>query len=70
VFDVEALEFLARKAGSERVMLGSDAPFPMGDPQPRRVIDGANFTDPEKQNMLSTTAQKVFRVRADSWRRA
>jgi aminocarboxymuconate-semialdehyde decarboxylase len=63
VFDVEALEYLARKAGPERIMLGSDAPFPMGDPEPRRVIDNASFSAAQKQQMLSTTAQKVFRVR-------
>ena len=65
VFDVEALEYLVRKAGAQRVMLGSDTPFPMGDPEPRKVIDNANLTAAQKQEMLSATAQKVFRVRAD-----
>jgi hypothetical protein len=35
----------------------------MGDPEPRRVIDNASFSAAQKQQMLSTTAQKVFRVR-------
>ncbi len=70
VFDTEALEYLARKAGAGRVMLGSDAPFPMGDPEPRTVIDSANFTDGQKQEILGGTAQKVFRVRADCWCRS
>jgi aminocarboxymuconate-semialdehyde decarboxylase len=70
VFDGDALEYLARKAGSGHVMLGSDAPFPMGDPEPGTVIHNANFTPAQKQDMLSTTAQKVFRVRADCWSRS
>jgi aminocarboxymuconate-semialdehyde decarboxylase len=39
VFDVDSFEYLARKAGTGRVMLGSDMPFPNGDPEPRKVID-------------------------------
>jgi aminocarboxymuconate-semialdehyde decarboxylase len=65
VFDVDSLEFLARKAGAQRVMLGSDAPFPIGDPEPGKVIANANFTDAQKNDMLGTTAQNVFRVRPD-----
>jgi aminocarboxymuconate-semialdehyde decarboxylase len=67
VFDVDALEYLARKAGPERVMLGSDSPFPMGDPQPRAVIDNSAFTAGQKEAMLGSTAQRVFRVRPDCW---
>jgi aminocarboxymuconate-semialdehyde decarboxylase len=70
VFDTDALEYLARKAGPGRVMLGSDAPFPMSDPEPRTVIDKANFTGAQKNDMLGATAQKVFRVRADCWCRS
>ena len=70
VFDVDSLEYLARKAGVARVMLGSDAPFPVGDPEPRKVIANGNFTDAQKNDMLSKTAQSVFRVRPDCWCRS
>ena len=70
VFDVDSLEYLARKAGARRVMLGSDAPFPIGDPEPRKVIDNADITQAQKNDMLSATAQKVFRVRSDCWHRS
>jgi len=36
------------KAGARRVMLGSDAPVPIGDPEPRKVITNGNFTDAQK----------------------
>lgn len=67
VFDTDALEYLARKAGAERVMLGSDMPFPIGDPAPTRVLEGAYFNDAQKKGILGETAQGVFRVRPDCW---
>jgi aminocarboxymuconate-semialdehyde decarboxylase len=67
VFDVDALEFLARKAGPERVMLGSDAPFPIGDAAPCNVVEGAYFTAAQKQSILGGTARGVFRIRPDCW---
>ena len=65
VFDVDSFEYLARKAGTERVMLGSDMPFPIGDPEPRKVIDNSGFPEAQKTSMLGDTAQKVFRIRPD-----
>ena len=65
VFDADALEFLARKAGPGRVMLGSDMPFPIGDPQPRRAVETSGLSGEEKKSILGATAQRVFRLRAD-----
>jgi aminocarboxymuconate-semialdehyde decarboxylase len=70
VFDVDSLEYLARKAGAQRVMMGSDAPFPIGDLEPKKVIENAEFTDAQKNDMLSATAQSVFSVRPDCWCRS
>jgi aminocarboxymuconate-semialdehyde decarboxylase len=67
VFDADSLEYLARKAGSARIMLGSDQPFPIGDPEPRKVVEGAYFNEAQKKGILGDTAQTVFRVRADCW---
>jgi aminocarboxymuconate-semialdehyde decarboxylase len=67
VFDADSLEYLAKKAAPERVMLGSDMPFPIGDPAPCRVVEGAGFTSAQKKGILSGTAQAVFRLRPDCW---
>jgi aminocarboxymuconate-semialdehyde decarboxylase len=67
VFDADALEYLARKAGPGRVMLGSDQPFPIGDPEPKKALEGSYFNDGLKKGILGETAQTVFRVRADCW---
>jgi aminocarboxymuconate-semialdehyde decarboxylase len=66
VFDADSLEYLVKKAGVERVMLGSDAPFPIGDPEPKRVIELANLTDAQRKLILTETAQSIFRLRADA----
>src|SRR3954469_20535554 len=67
VFDSNTLEYLAKKAAPERIMLGSDMPFPIGDPEPRKVVEGAYFNDAQKKGILGETAQGVFRVRPDCW---
>ena len=69
VFDADALEFLCKKAGPDRVMLGSDQPFPIGDPQPKRVLEQAALTAAQRAAISGGTAQKVFRIRADCWSR-
>ena len=68
VFDSDSLEYLAKKAGPGRVMLGSDQPFPIGDPEPKKPLAGAYFNEALKKGILGETAQSVFRVRADCWR--
>lgn len=46
VFDADALRFLVTKVGADRVLLGSDYPFPIGDLQPRGVL--AELSDQER----------------------
>jgi aminocarboxymuconate-semialdehyde decarboxylase len=65
VFDAEALEFLAKVSSPERIMLGSDMPFPIGDPAPTKVVQAAAFSDAQRKRILGDTAQNVFRVRPD-----
>ena len=65
VFDSDALEFLAKKATPERIMLGSDMPFPIGDPHPCNVVERANFTSEQRKSIFGQTAQAVFRIRPD-----
>jgi aminocarboxymuconate-semialdehyde decarboxylase len=67
VFDVDTLEYLAKKAAPARLMLGSDMPFPIGDPEPRKVVEGAYFNEAQRRGILCETAQGVFRVRPDCW---
>jgi len=60
VFDPKALRFLAGIMGVERIMLGSDYPFPMGERNIGSLIQGSDFTDEEKAAMLARNAKKFF----------
>ena len=62
MFDPDGLEFLVKKTGAARVMLGSDQPFPIGDPQPLAVVRNAVLSEPDKRAILGDTAVGVFRL--------
>lgn len=64
VLDADALRFLALKASAGRIMLGSDAPFPIGDPEPCKVVEAA-FEGDARTHVLERNARDVFRIRAD-----
>jgi aminocarboxymuconate-semialdehyde decarboxylase len=65
VFDADSTRFLVDKAGAGRVMLGSDMPFPAGDPHPLRPIDAAIADPAQRRAILGDNARRVFRVRRD-----
>jgi hypothetical protein len=58
LFDPRSLRFLCDVAGADRVVLGSDYPFPIGDPEPRRIIDE---TSPRRA-ILGETAARIFHI--------
>jgi aminocarboxymuconate-semialdehyde decarboxylase len=58
--DARTLRFLAETVGAERIMLGSDMPFPIGDPEPMQVVDAAGFTTEERASIESGLAQRLF----------
>lgn len=46
-------------------MLESGAPFPMGDPQPLKVLAGTCQRSAQRTNIIRGTAPQAFRLRAD-----
>jgi aminocarboxymuconate-semialdehyde decarboxylase len=64
VFEPEALQFLLKLADSDKVMLGSDAPFPIRDPHPRLVVESTKLeiTEEERKNLLIGNAKKLFKI--------
>ena len=60
VFQPDILQFLSKKVGVEKIMLGSDYPFPIGDQEPRSVIDKAGFSESDKELMLTGNARELF----------
>lgn len=60
VFEPETLDFLVAKVGADKVMLGSDWPFPIGDFAPRKVVEAANLGDADRDAILGGNAARIF----------
>ncbi len=61
IFDPAALKLLVDRMGAERVMLGTDAPFPLGEQQPGALVESTYGKDPEtRERILSGNAERVF----------
>ena len=61
VFNDDALKMLLKVMGEERVMLGSDYPFPLGEQEIGRLIEQSpSFTEQQKQKMLHQNARHFF----------
>jgi aminocarboxymuconate-semialdehyde decarboxylase len=60
VFDQRALEFLVDTMRSERVMLGSDYPFPLGEHHVGELIQSSHFSAGVKAQLLGKNAEKFL----------
>lgn len=60
VFDPTLLRMLVELVGAERVMLGSDYPFDMGDDDPVGVLAAAGLTPAQTAQIASATATGFF----------
>ena len=43
-----------------RIMLGSDMPFPIGDPVPRNILDHVQLTTTERSMLETHVAKALF----------
>jgi len=62
LFDPRALRFLCELAGSDKVVLGSDHPFPIGDDNPTKVVEQAPLNASERKAILGETAKRLFHL--------
>jgi len=60
----EALRYLVRLVGHDRVMLGSDHPFWMGDPDPLRVVRDADLDPATQVAIFGENAALIFNLRS------
>ena len=61
IFDAAALRLLVGAMGAERVLLGTDAPFPLGEQEPGKLV-AETFADDAatRAGILAGNAQRVF----------
>jgi aminocarboxymuconate-semialdehyde decarboxylase len=57
--DALSLEFLVRRVGAGQVLLGSDVPFPIGDPDPVGTLAAADLDEPARRGILFDNARAL-----------
>jgi aminocarboxymuconate-semialdehyde decarboxylase len=63
VHDVEALRGLIRLVGAERVALGTDYPFPLGEQEPGRLIESLpELSAAARERLLAGTAREFLGI--------
>lgn len=50
------LDFLVKLMGPERLALGTDYPFPLGELEPGKLINSMPYDDKVKERLLSGSA--------------
>ncbi len=50
------LDYLVNLVGADRVCLGSDYPFPLGEHEPGKLIESMPFNSQVKEKLLSGAA--------------
>lgn len=56
VHDDKTLQFIVDVMGADRICLGSDYPFPLGESIPGKLVGDMNFSDDVKEKMLYKNA--------------
>jgi aminocarboxymuconate-semialdehyde decarboxylase len=60
--DPRVLRFVIGMIGAERIMMGSDMPFPIGDPAPAKIVDAAGVDKATAARINGGTAAGLFRI--------
>ncbi len=58
VHDASALQYIIDLIGIEKICMGSDYPFPLGEHHPGKLIEESNLTDAIKNKLLFENAQQ------------
>ena len=66
--DPDALDLLIKKVGEDRIVLGSDYPFILGEHRPGElVLSMKSLTDAQKRKILYENALKLLGVRKEQF---
>lgn len=67
VHDTRALRYLLETMGVERVALGSDYPFPLGEEEPGRLIESLDLAPADQDRLLCGSALEFLGLRRESF---
>ena len=60
--DVRVLKFVIEMMGTERLMMGSDMPFPIGDTEPMKIVADAKLPKAQSDSINGGLAARLFRI--------
>jgi len=58
VHDPKMLDFIVKLMGENKICLGTDYPFPLGELEPGKLIHGMNYSEQKKAKLLGENALK------------
>ena len=69
VFEPKALHFLMQLVDVDKILLGSDDPFPIRDPDPRKVVETATLqiSETTRKALLYENALKLFNIKNEEF---
>jgi aminocarboxymuconate-semialdehyde decarboxylase len=62
VHDTDTLRFILQKVGYERILMGTDYPFDMGDLTPTESIKGLNLNECVERSILGNNASDLIHI--------
>ena len=60
--DARVLKFVIEMMGSERLMMGSDMPFPIGDSEPMHIVAAAGLSKAQTDSINGGLAARLLRI--------
>jgi aminocarboxymuconate-semialdehyde decarboxylase len=60
--DARVLKFVIEIMGTERLMMGSDMPFPIGDSEPMKIVAAAGLPKAQTDSINGGLAARLFRI--------
>ena len=61
--DARVLKFVIAMMGSERLMMGSDMPFPIGELEPLKIVAEAGLSSAQVASINGGLAQRLFGIK-------
>src|ERR1039458_1839954 len=60
--DARVLKFVIEMMGTERLMMGSDMPFPIGDSEPMKIVAEAGLSPAQPASINGVLAARLFKI--------
>jgi aminocarboxymuconate-semialdehyde decarboxylase len=61
--DARVLKFVIEMIGTERLMMGSDMPFPIGDSEPMQIVAAADLSPAQTASINGGLAARLFNIK-------